>query len=188
MPRLITLTETLTIPDIHKNRIELLLNYTLLWRKQSTNTPSWPSHGPQFAIARGNDTLLGNLQISQFKYLFSQITNKSHGRLRWFQKWTEGCYRMRRKTVNAMLPITCMSVLLLLLFCYETVMCWGFTYGKKASRTVKLNTNFNSMSDQTHGKNVSILHNCKVRDLKETKWWQAKSIKKDSYLRLWQVN
>ena len=28
---------------------------------------------------------------------------------------------MRRKIVNAMLPITCMSVLLLLLFCYETV-------------------------------------------------------------------
>ena len=66
---------------------------------------------------------------------------------------------MRRKIVNAMLPITCMSVLLLLLlFCYETVKCAGVSrqYGKKASRTVKLNTNFNSMSDQTNGKNVSI--------------------------------
>ena len=89
---------------------------------------------------------------------------------------------MRRKIVNAMLPITCMSVLLLLLFCYETVKCAGVSrqYGKKASRTVKRNTNFNSMSDQANGKNVSILHNCKVRDLKETKkkWWQAKSIRK----------
>ena len=70
-----------------------------------------------------------------------------------------------------MLPITCKSVLLLLLFCYETVKCAGVSrqYGKKASRTVKLNTNFNSMSDQTRGKNVPIVHNCKVRDLKETK-------------------
>ena len=93
---------------------------------------------------------------------------------------------MRRKIVNAMLPITCMSVLLLLLlFCYKTVMCWGFTYGKKTSRTVKLNTNFNSMSDQTHGKNVSIVHNCKVRDLKETKKMVASKIyMKDPYLRL----
>ena len=91
---------------------------------------------------------------------------------------------MRRKIVNAMLPITCMSVLLLL-FCYKTVMCWGFTYGKKTSRTVKLNTNFNSMSDQTHGKKVSIVHNCKVRDLKETKKMAASKIyMKDPYLRL----
>ena len=88
---------------------------------------------------------------------------------------------MRRKIVNAMLSVTCMSVLLLL-FCYETVKCAGVSrqYGKKASRTVKLNTNFISMFHQTHGKNVSILHNCKVRDLKETKkkWWHAKSIRK----------
>ena len=78
-----------------------------------------------------------------------------------------------------------MSVLLLLLFCYETVICWGFKYGKKTSRTVKLNTNFNSTSDQTHGKNLSILHNCKVRDLKETKKMVASKIyMKDPYLRL----
>ena len=58
---------------------------------------------------------------------------------------------MRRKIVNAMLSITCMSVLLLL-FCYETVKYAGVSrqYGKKASRTVKLNTNVNSMSDQTN--------------------------------------
>ena len=65
---------------------------------------------------------------------------------------------MRRKIVNAMLSVTCMSVLLLLLFCYETIKCAGVSrqYGKKASRTVKLNTNFNSMSDQTHGKNIDL--------------------------------
>ena len=91
---------------------------------------------------------------------------------------------MRRKTVNAMLPITCMSVLLLLLFCCETVKCAGVSrqYGKKASRTVKLNTNFNSMSDQTHGKNVSIVHNCKVRGKRNKKKMVASKIyKKDSY-------
>ena len=91
---------------------------------------------------------------------------------------------MRRKIVNVMLPITCKSVLLLLLFCYETVKCAGVSrqYGKKASRTVKLNTNFNSMSDQTRGKNVPIVHNCKVRDLKETKKMVATKIyKRDSY-------
>ena len=61
-------------------------------------------------------------------------------------------------------------------------MCWGFTYGKKASRTVKLNTNFNSMSDQTHGKNVSIVHNCKVRGKRNKKKMVASKIyKKDSY-------
>ena len=107
-----------------------------------------------------------------------QITNKS------LSKSNEGFYIMRRKIVNVMPPITCMSVflLLLLLFCYETVKCAGVSrqYGKKASRTVKLNTNFNSTSDQTHGKNVSIVRNCKVPDLKETKkkWWQPKSIRK----------
>ena len=77
-----------------------------------------------------------------------------------------------------------MSILLLLLFCYETVKCAGVSrqYGKKTSRTVKLNTNFNSMSDQTHDKNVSIVHNCKVPDLKETKKMVATKIyKKDSY-------
>ena len=41
---------------------------------------------------------------------------------------------MTRKIANAMLPITCMSVLLLLLFCYETVKYAGVSrqYGKKA--------------------------------------------------------
>ena len=95
---------------------------------------------------------------------------------------------MRRKTVNAMLPITsvheCFVVVVVVLL-WNCKMCWGFTYGKKTSRTVKLNTNFNSMSDQTHGKNLSILHNCKVRDLKETKKMVASKIyMKDPYLRL----
>ena len=96
---------------------------------------------------------------------------------------------MRRKTVNAMLSVTSVHECFVVVNCCFVMklrkICWGFTYEKKASQTVKLNTNFNSMSDQTHGKNLSILHNCKVRDLKETKKMVASKIyMKDPYLRL----
>ena len=57
-----------------------------------------------------------------------------------------------------------MSVFVVL-FCYETVKYAGVSrqYGKKASRTVKLETNFNSISDQTHGKNEPIVHEQSAR-------------------------
>ena len=120
MPRPITPTETLTIPDIHKNRIEwLLYDYTLLHTVlTAARTTVWHCSWKWY-IARATCRLV-SLNICL------QITNKSHGRVRWFQKWTKRFHRMRRKIVNAMLPITCMSVLLLLLlFCYETVKCAG---------------------------------------------------------------
>ena len=55
-----------------------------------------------------------------------------------------------------------MSVFVVLL-CYETV-CAGVSHNeRKRAEQLKLETNFNSISDQTHGKNEPIVHEQSAR-------------------------